>query len=172
MKTWIILPYDASPLAKLTLRKVAAQARDGDTSPYAGVLLATAGIDPTQLDLLIEEAQRVARADIPLEVRLLNAGDPIGDLHELIAALPYAVLAAPVGLRGATGRAAWYAEACRLGSLDHTVLLFFVTPEELRTFEEEESDGRHRVGGPLGRLLRTGARLRLGVRAPVARKTA
>jgi hypothetical protein len=171
MKTWILLPYDASPLAKFALRKAAAHARDGGTSPYAGVLLATAGIDPTRLDRLTEEAQAVAGADVALEVRLLNAGDPIADLRALAASVPSAVLAAPIGLRGVKGSAPWYAAACRLGGLDHTLLLYFVTPEEIRKFEEEV-DGRHRVGGPLARVLRACARVRPGVRAPVTGRAA
>lgn len=162
MRRWIILPYDASPLAKAMLRKTADQMRRG----YAGVLLAMAGVDPSQLDLLTRDAQAIAGPDMALEVRLLNAGGPIADLHELIAAVPSAVLAAPLGVRGAKGGAPWYTEACRLGGLDHTLLLFFITPEEIRKFEEE-TDGRHRVGSPLARLLRAGARLHLGVRTPV-----
>src|SRR5215207_6817891 len=153
MTTSIILPYDASPLAKLTLRKTAARMRDGDTSSSAGIVLAIAGIDPTDLDDVIEETRRVARAHVSLEVRLLNAGDPIADLHELIAAIPGAVLVAPVGVRGVAGRAPWYAEACRFASVDRTLLLFLVTPEELRTFEESDCAGQHREGSPLARLL-------------------
>ncbi len=170
MNTWIILPYDASPLAKVTLRLAAGYAH-GASAFYAGVILATAGVDPTELDLLVREAQSVVGVGVPLEVRLLNAGDPIADLQALAASLPSAVFAAPIGIRGATGRAPWYAEACRLGGPDHTALLFFVTPEKIRTFEEE-SDGRHRMGGRLGAVLRAGARLRPRLRTPVGGGTA
>jgi hypothetical protein len=128
MSRWVILPYDGSPVARATLRRAARLLRTG-TGHHAGVIVATAGVDPAALDVVMMEAQAIAGADVPLELHLLSAGDPIGALHRLINAVPSASLAAPLG---ATGRAPWYIEACRLGVCGRTVMLFFLTPEEFR----------------------------------------
>ena len=165
MSTWIILPYDGSPVARAALCRAAHVVRDGHTcSPYVGVMLVTAGVDPLDLDTLMQEAQGLTGPDVPLELRLLAAGDPIGDLQRLTASMPDAIMAAPLR---PTGCVPWYAEACRHGGPSNALLLFILTPKETARFKEVEN-GRHRVGGPLGALLRAGARLRLGERAPVA----
>lgn len=166
MSTWIILPYDASPMAKVALRRVARSVHTDDDALDAGVLLATAGVDPAQLDVLVQEAQAVAGTGVPLEVRLLNAGDPIADLRDLAASVPSAAFAATLGVHGVTGRAPWYAEACRHGGPDHTLLLYFVTPEDTKEFAEA-SNGGHRVEGIVATLLRAAVRLRPGGRAPL-----
>lgn len=166
MSDWIILPYDGSPMAKVALHRVSRSLHPGDASFGAGVILATAGIDPAQLDLLVEEAQAVAGTDVPLEVRLLNAGDPIADLQDLAASVPSAAFAATLGVHGVTGRAPWYAEACRHGGPDHTLLLYFVTPEDTKEFAEV-SDGGHRLEGIVATLLRVAVRLRPGGRVPL-----
>jgi hypothetical protein len=162
MNTWIILPYDGSPVARAALRRAARLVESGD-GRYAGVMLATTGVDLLALDTLMAEAQEITGSAVPLELRLLAAGDPISDLQRLTAATPEAMLAAPLR---PTGCAPWYAEACRHGGPSNTLVLFFLTPKEIAKFTEVE-DGRHRMGGPLGALLRAGARLRLGERAPV-----
>jgi hypothetical protein len=166
MCNWIILPYDGSPLAKVALRRVTHAVHAGDTPPDAGVLLVTAGVDPAQLDLLVQEAQAVAGTDVPLEVRLLDAGDPIADLEDLVASVPSATFAATLGMHGVTARAPWYAEACRRGGRDHTLLLFFVTPEDTKEFAKA-SDGGHRGVGRITGLRRAAARLRRGAPAPL-----
>jgi hypothetical protein len=165
MSNWIILPYDASPMAKVALRR-AARSVHTDDALDAGVLLATAGVDPAQLDLLVQEAQTVAGTDVPLEVRLLNAGDPVADLQDLAASVPSAAFAATLGMHGVTGRAPWYTEACRHGGPDHTLLLYFVTPEDTKEFAEASSGG-HRAEGVVATLLRAAVRFRPGRRAPL-----
>ncbi len=132
MKTWIMLPYDSSPVAKATLRR-AAEAVRGSHGRYAGVIVATAGIDPLALSGLVHEVQQIAGPDVPVEPRLLSPGDPIAALHRLAGSLPDAVLAAPLG---AKGRAPWYERACVLGGLSHTLLLFYIMPKELKAYEE------------------------------------
>jgi hypothetical protein len=159
MHTWIILPYDDSPVARAALHRAAYAAG----ASLAGVVLATAGVDPSGLDRLARRAQVIAGRDLPLEVRLLDAGDPIGDLHRLAATLPEAILAAPLGVAGC---APWYAEACRLGGLDHALMLFRISPREAKQFEESP-DGRRGMDSGIRRLLRDCARLCLGVRTPV-----
>jgi hypothetical protein len=163
MCRWIILPYDGSPIAKVALRRVARAVRDGDSPLDTGVLMATAGVDPAQLNLLVQEAQAVAGADVPLEVRLLDAGDPIADLQNLAASVPSAPFVATIGTHGVTGRAPWYAKACRNGGRDHSLMLFFVTPEDTREFAEA-SDNGHRVEDVVATLRRAVARLRPGWR--------
>ncbi len=172
MTRWIILPYDESPLARAVLHRAAGMARDGDGgSPYSGVMLAVTGIDPAAVGTLVREAEQIAGADVPLEVRLLDAGDPIGALQTLVAAQPEAVFVAPLGLHGITGRAPWYAAACRQGGIDHTLVLFNITPQEIALIQED-SHGGHRVDRPVARLFRARARLHLGKRTPVAGGTA
>jgi len=134
MKPWIVLPYDESPVARAALSRAAQMAKRASTRRrYAGLLLATAGVDPSALDALVREAQVIAGASEPLEVRLLSAGDPIGSLHRLVASLPDAVLCAPLA---PTGCAPWYAEACRLGGDSRTLILLFIDPREITRFEE------------------------------------
>jgi hypothetical protein len=168
MRKWIVLSYDGSALARASLRRATGSVGGSAGSPYAGIILAIAGVDPDALDETVIRAQAIAGADLPLEPRLLQAGDPIGSFRELVRTLPECVIAAPMGTRGSTG---WYAQACTLSDLDRTRMLFFISPREIKGFEEEV-DGRHRMGSPLGRVLRGCARLRLGVRAPVTGGTA
>src|SRR5262245_10111175 len=111
MQNWIILPYDSSPVARAALRR-AAKAVRGDDPCFAGVILAIAGVDPAALDGVVREAQAVAGPDVPLESRLLAAGDPVGALRRLRESVPDAVMAAPLGVQGG---ADWYVEACRRG---------------------------------------------------------
>ncbi|MGD9890993.1 MAG: hypothetical protein AB7R89_24065 [Dehalococcoidia bacterium] len=166
MKTWIILPYDDSPAARATLRHAAQRAQGvPEQTRYEGVVVATTGVDPDGLDRLLGELRAIAGPDVALELCLLDAGDPIGDFHRLVAACPDAVLAAPVG---ATGRAPWFAEACRLSELDHTLMLFLLRPAELRrstrrlphVHESRPVDavvqGWVRKGADLGRALARG----------------
>jgi hypothetical protein len=152
----IILPYDGSPVARASLRRVGGAVREGGIrSGNASVIVATAGVDPSEIDRLTAEARSIAGDGVPVQVRLLRAGDPIGGLHELAASLPDAVLAAPVKPKG---RAAWYAEACRLGGLPHTLMLLFIRPNELKAFEAASPERKrplHRVSS----LLHAGVRL-------------
>src|SRR5687767_1823515 len=99
MKPWIIMPYDASPVARAALRRAARAMRATDEQ-YTGIILATAGVDPSVLGGFVHDAQEVTGPDVPLEVRLLNAGDPIGALHEFAESVPNAVLAAPLRAQG------------------------------------------------------------------------
>jgi hypothetical protein len=134
MKTWIIIPYDDSPAARATLRHVAQEARSNrGVARYHGVMLATAGVDPAALEHLGAEARAIAGAGVFLEVRLLKAGDPIGDFDALTASYPVAVLAAPIGV---AGNAPWYTEACRFAGQDHALMLFFIRPQELKTLAQ------------------------------------
>lgn len=171
------MPYDASPLARAALVRAARAVRNAD-EPYTGIILATAGIDPSEIDALVCDAQATAGEDVPLEVRLLSPGDPLGALRRLSGDLPDAVLAAPLCAR-VHGRAPWYADACVLGGRNHSMMLFFIGLEEIRRFDQAAP--RHRratsvpaavkgviherpgLGGPVGAVLRIGARLRLGV---------
>jgi hypothetical protein len=172
MPRWIILPYDQSPLAQAVLRRAARMCREApDVAPYAGVMLATTGIDPADVGRVVREAADVAGLDMPLEVRLLDAGDPIGSLQRLAATQPDAAFVAPLCPHGITGRAPWYAAACRQDGVDHTLVLFHITDKEIDEVQEA-SHGGHRVGGPVARLLRAGAGLHLGKRTAVARKSA
>jgi hypothetical protein len=161
------MPYDASPAARATLCRVATVVRTSG-GQYGGVILATAGIDPCALDALVSDAQHVAGPDVALEVRLLNAGDPLLSLRQLAASLPDAVFAAPLG---AAGHAPWYADACTIDEGGHTLMLFFLAPKEIARFTEV-ADERHRMGGPLGAVLRACAGLHLGRRAPVGKGAA
>jgi hypothetical protein len=164
MKRWIILPYDRSPVARAALRHAGRAVESGDAySADAGVILVTAGVDPSDLDALLDEAQPIAGARVPLELRLLDPGDPIRSLHRIVASMPDAVLGAPLGGRGS---APWYAEACQVSGLDRTMMLFLISPHELREFEVVPHE-RRRLGSPVRALLRAGARLRPGVRAPL-----
>lgn len=166
MKPWIIMPYDASPVARAALRRAARSTYAGDEQ-YAGVILAAAGVDPSALGGLVHDAQEVAGPDVPLEVRLLNAGDPIGALHDFAESVPNAVLAAPLGARG---NAPWYADACAFGPTSHTTMLFFMTDKEIEKEAArlaEETSGGHRLGSVVGAVLRAGARLHPGVRSHV-----
>ena len=165
MTRWFLMPYDASPAARATLCRVATVVRGGQ---YGGVILATAGIDPYALDTLVSDAQPIAGQDLALEVRLLNAGDPIHDFTLLARSLPDGTLAVPLGV---TGHAPWFAEACASANGDHTLMLFRLSPREIARFSEE-ADGRHRLGGPLGAVLRACAGLHLGRRTPVRKEAA
>jgi hypothetical protein len=130
MKSWIILPYDDSPAAQARLRHAAQQATDvSGVSRYHGVVVATTGVDPDVLDRLLCELHAIAGPNVALDLRLLHAGDPIGDFRRLAAAFPDAVLTAPIG---AAGWAPWFTEVCRFADLDHTLMLFFIRPAELR----------------------------------------
>jgi hypothetical protein len=155
----IILPYDGSAEARAALRRVGRVISEGSTrDSYDGIILATAGVDPSELERLTDEAGAIAGPDVRVQVCLLNAGDPIGGLRELAASLPDAVLAAPVH---ATGRSAWYAQACRLGGLPHGLMLLFLRPNEIKAFEAS-TRRRQRAVNRFGGLLRAGARLRSG----------
>ncbi len=162
MRTWIILPYDGSPVARVTLRR-AAEAVRKDGGQYAGVILATAGVDPGALDAWVREAEEVAGPDVPLEIDLLDAGDPLGAFDALVDAYPDAILAGPIGARG---NAPWYADACVLGGRSHGLMLFFVAPAEIAELMEERHE-RRGMGGVVDAVLRAGAWLRLCVRALV-----
>src|SRR5262245_31538000 len=101
MKSWIVLPYDASTVARASLRRAArpvVSTRSGDA--YAGIVLATAGFDPSEFDRLMHEAEAIAGPGVPLELDLLDPGDPVGALHHLADSLPAAVLAAPLEGKG------------------------------------------------------------------------
>jgi hypothetical protein len=162
MKPWIIMPYDASPVARAVLRR-AAQAMQEGNQLYAGIILAITGVDPSTLGHLVQDAQHVAGPDVPLEVRLLNAGDPIGALRHFAESVPNAVLAAPLR---AQGIAPWYADTCAFGPTSHTTMLFLMTDKEIARFAEERNGG-HRVGPVVGAVLRAGAWLHPSVRAHV-----
>ncbi len=164
MSHWIVLPYDRSPVARAALRRAARIAR-GQSADHAGVMLAVAGIDPFALAPVIEEAQAIAGQDLPLEVSLLTAGDPLAAFRRLMDTMPGATLAAPIA---AQGRAPWYAVAVDYvlrGGAQGTIALY-IEPQDVAEFEETSHE-RHSVGGVVGAVLRAGARLRLGVRAPV-----
>jgi hypothetical protein len=172
MKRWIILPYDRSPLARAVLRYAADLCGNPPAeAPYAGVLIATTGVDPAALGELVQEAAQIAGPDVPLEMRLLDAGDPIGSLQRLAATQPDAVFVAPLSPHVVTGHAPWYAAACREGGINHTLMLVNITQKDIQRLQEE-SHGGHRVGGPVARLLRVGAGLHLGKRTPVTGGTA
>jgi hypothetical protein len=167
MTRWIIVPYDRSAVARAVLRHAARlYVETPGEAPYAGVLLATAGFDPTELCEVVQEATHITGPAVPLEVRLLDAGDPIGALQRLAAPLPDAVFVAPLGLHGIAGRAPWYAEACRQGGIDHTLVLFNIMPKEIAEVQEGSPDG-HRVEGRFTALIHAAARLRPGGRAPL-----
>ena len=162
MNRWVILPYDGSPVARAALRRAAQLVGNGE-GQHAGVLVATAGVDPAALDSMAAEAQAIAGPDVPLAVYLLSPGDPIGALQELADSLPDATLAAPFG---GNGHAPWYAAACRHGGRGHTIVLFFLKPTEIRAFAMRGTERPH-VAWPLSAVLRAGARLRRGLRAPL-----
>src|SRR5262249_51673319 len=130
MSRWIILPFDNSPLARATLHRAANSVRESGSS-YCGVTLAVAGIDPTDLDDLALRACVIAGPGVPLEVVLLNPGAPLGALAELVASLPDAVLATPLGAKGDTP---WYREACKAEGVPCALLLFFLKPREVQKF--------------------------------------
>lgn len=163
MKSWIVLPFDGSPVAKTTLQRAAREtcAHRGPGG-CAGIILAVAGIDSDHMQGLVVAACRIA-GDVPLEFRLLAPGDPVGDFRRFVATLPHAVLAAPAHPEAG---AAWYAAVCRAGDLDRTTITYFISPREVRQFEEVEH-GRRGLGGALAGFLRGGARLRPGVRTHV-----
>lgn len=164
MKSWIVLPFDGSPMAKATLQRAAREtcARRGP-GDCAGIVLAVAGIDPDQMPGLVAAACRIA-GDVPLEFRLLAPGDPVGDFRRFVATLPQAVFAAPARPEGG---APWYTAVCRAGDLDRTSMIYFIRPREVRQFEEVEH-GRRGLGGALAGFLRGGARLRPSVRTHVS----
>jgi hypothetical protein len=166
MHGWIILPYDGSPVARAALRRAAqVVGRGTGRYRYAGLILATAGVDPAAIDNVMLDVREIAGPDIPLELWLLNPGDPLGALRELAGALPDATFAAPLGGAGA---APWYVEACRHGGRDHTTILFFLAPAEIHAFAGR-NDVRLGGTGLAGALRRAGARLRPGAEAPAAR---
>lgn len=165
MNSWILLPYDGSPVARAALRRAACLMGSSPShARRAGVILATAGVDPSALTGLLSEAQATAGPNTSLEMRLLAPGDPVGDFRHLVATLPYVTVAAPMG---AAGWAPWYTEACRIGGLDRATMLFFVKPRDLEEFEEVVHV-RPGVGRTLSALLRAGARLCAGQPAAVA----
>jgi hypothetical protein len=166
MLPWIILPYDASPVARAVLRRAGRTVQDRP-GEQGGLILAVAGVDPLELGVVLADAQAVAGPDVPLEIRLLAPGNPIGSLQEFADSLPDASLAAPLGVNG-KGCAPWYLNACRNGGLSHQLILFYLRPEEISAFEfAEEGHERRRMGGPVGSVLRACARLRLGLRPHV-----
>ena len=161
MQPWIVLPYDASPLARAALRRAAAWVASGRA---AGVIVVTAGVDPAALDRLADEAQALAGRETPLELYLLNAGDPVGSFVELARSLGDALIMAPVG-PGAT--APWYAEVRRADGGDHPALVEFISARECAREEAVERE-RPGVADRVGLLLRGGARLRAGLRPALA----
>jgi hypothetical protein len=163
MNPWVILPYDGSPVARAALRRAAQLVSTGG-GKHAGVIVATAGVDPAALDRMAAETRVVAGPDVPLTVFLLHPGDPIGALQELTDSLPDATFAAPLG---GNGQAPWYDEARRLGG-DHTIVLFFLQPAEIRASMAQHHE-RPRVAALVGAVLRAGARLRRGLWAPLSR---
>ena len=158
---WIVLPYDGSPVARAALGRAARAVRQGGRLwPYAGVVLATAGVDPSSLDTMADEARRLAGPDVPLDARLLLPGDPVGALRRMADALPGSILAAPIGGRG---WAPWYTAACRLDGDARTTMLFLIRRDEIRTFE---GAGRSNAAGEaLAALRHAGAHLANSVRS-------
>lgn len=152
MNPWVILPYDGSPVARAALRQAARLVGSGERQ-HAGLIVATAGVDPTALDSMAAQARAVAGPDVPLVVYLLSPGDPIGALQELADSLPAATLAAPIG---AQGYAPWYEAACRASDIAATMVLFFLTPRELQA---AAAPRRTRTSGLLGALRQAMARL-------------
>lgn len=162
-RLWILLPYDASPVAKASLVRVARVARRS-RNLYAGVMVAVAGIDPSALTAALNDAQVVAGAGVPLEMCLLHPGDPVQALHELAETVPDMVVAAPLG---GWGKTPWYGEACALGTFSNSTMLIFMSSAEIARFEETAHE-RHRMGERVRGVLRGGAGLRLGKRPAVA----
>lgn len=159
---WILIPYDDSPVARAALHQASHSVRTSG-GVYAGILLATTGVDPAALDALTSRALEAAGREVPVDVCLLDPGDPLGALDRLIDGLPDVTLAAPLH---AAGNAPWYAEACALGGKGHPLMLFFLPQKEIAKFQEDRHE-RHRVGGPVGAVLHACARVRPGMRAPV-----
>ena len=158
---WIVLPYDGSPVARAALVRAARAVRQGGRLwPYAGVVLATAGVDRSSLTTMTEDTRRLVGPDVALDVRLLDPGDPVGALWRLAESLPGSILAAPTGARG---WAPWYAGACRLRGWSRATMLFRIRPDELRAFEAARPPGP--AGNALAALSRLGGRLALSLRA-------
>lgn len=166
MRLWIIMPYDASPVARAALFE-AGKAVRGARGERGGVILATAGLEPEAVRALLADAQQIAGADVPLEVRQLDAGDPIAALRRLTASIPEAILAAPMGVEGTTP---WFADACAIGDGAHPLMLLYLTRDDVARFTET-GDERHRPAGPLAPVLRACARLHLGHRPSVGAAT-
>lgn len=125
MNRWIMLPYDRGLVSRACLRRAVQLVRRDDS--YSGVLLATAGIDPDELDAVLEEARSVAGPGIPLEAHLLRPDDPVGAFGEFADSHPEAHLATPYPAQGC---APWYTESCRAAERDHTRILFRLSPQE------------------------------------------
>ncbi len=154
MRRWFIVPYDGSVVARATLRRAAAVARQVEPR-QTGVLLATTGIEPEAFGDLLHEAGAIAGPNVLLWANLLHPGDPLRSLRRLVDTLLDTVLTAPVD---PTGSAPWCVAACRLEGLTSATMLFFISPRERRAAEQdtvrcEEQPGRlERV---LGRLTKT-----------------
>lgn len=129
VRRWIVVPYDGSPAARAVLRQ-AARAATRAVGLYHGIVVATVGLEPGALEVLLAEtAARTGRA-LPARIHWLSPTDPIGALRALLAGMPDATLAVPLGGRG---RAPWFGQACRLGDLAARTMVFFLTPRELQT---------------------------------------
>ena len=156
MRAWIVVPYDGSPAAQSALRRSAAVVARA-APRYCGLLVATVGLDPSALDGPVAEATEIVGPGLPVRVHWLTPADPIDALRWLCADAADAILAVPLGERG---RAPWYARACRPGQVDAAMMLFFLTPRDLK----EAAARRPPASGlldalrrALGRLLPRGA---------------
>jgi hypothetical protein len=141
---WLVLPYDESAVARATLRR-AARVAAARPMRRAGIMLAVAGSDPAALGPVVERAR--AAVAVPVEGRLLGAGDLLGALRRILADLPGATLAVPLGGRG---MAPWCARTVA-GALRERIgpcIAFYILAEELG-----EPGGRERGRSALRRLL-------------------
>jgi hypothetical protein len=128
-----------------------------------GILLAVCGADPSTLEPLLVRARGQVGPDVRLEAALIAASDPAVSLLRLAGDRPNAALAAPLGVEFETP---WYEAAVKAVIACRTCPVYaFYIDEGMVEKAKEEARDRSGLGSLVGAVLRSSARLRLGVRS-------
>jgi hypothetical protein len=161
-----VLPYDESLAARLSVRR-AGRLLGVVPGTDGGILLAVSGLDPAVLEPVIERARELVSPDVRLEATLISASEPGAALLRLVRDRPNAVLAVPLGVKGETP---WFAEAVSAVIASRTCPMYaFYMDEGLLKEMKKETHDRYSLDRLVGAVLRSGARLRLGLRSLVRR---